>query len=48
MNFGRLITAMATPFNDDGTSIDYKQTEVLIDHLIATGTKTIIVAGTTG
>ncbi len=48
MNFGRLITAMATPFNDDSTSIDYKQTEVLIDHLIATGTETIIVAGTTG
>ena len=45
--FGQVITAMVTPFNDD-LSIDYGATENLVDHLIKTGTDTIIVAGTTG
>ena len=45
--FGQILTAMVTPFNDD-FSIDYKSTEKLIDHLIKTGTDTIVVAGTTG
>ncbi|OGI20695.1 MAG: 4-hydroxy-tetrahydrodipicolinate synthase [Candidatus Melainabacteria bacterium RIFCSPHIGHO2_02_FULL_34_12] len=50
--FGQVLTAMITPFcRGEVTSplqIDYEGTEKLIDHLIKTGTDTIIVAGTTG
>ena len=45
--FGRLVTAMVTPFNDQ-LEIDYGKTERLIDHLLATGTEGIVVSGTTG
>lgn len=46
-HFGRLVTAMVTPF-DDQLQIDYGKTERLIDHLLATGTETLVVSGTTG
>lgn len=46
-NFGEMITAMITPFNQD-LSIDYKSLEKLIEHLIKTGSDSILVAGTTG
>ena len=46
-DFGEVITAMITPFNKD-LSIDYKSFGVLIEHLIKTGTESILVAGTTG
>lgn len=45
--FGRLVTAMVTPFNDQ-MQIDYEKTERLIDHLLATGSEGIVVSGTTG
>lgn len=45
--FGRLATAMVTPFNEQ-LQIDFAKTEQLIDHLLATGTETIVVSGTTG
>ncbi|RFB13618.1 4-hydroxy-tetrahydrodipicolinate synthase [Bacillus sp. HNG] len=45
--FGRLMTAMVTPFNDE-LKIDYEKTDKLIEHLIKTGTDTIVVCGTTG
>jgi len=45
--FGRLVTAMVTPFADDLT-IDHKAVEHLVDHLIATGSDAIVVNGTTG
>jgi len=38
---------MVTPF-DDNLQIDYSKLDRLIEHLIATGTTTIVVAGTTG
>jgi 4-hydroxy-tetrahydrodipicolinate synthase len=48
MNFGRLITAMATPF-DRENKLDLKQTEVLVEHLISEQqTDGIVVVGTTG
>ena len=47
MNFGRLLTAMVTPFDEQG-EIDYSRTSALIEHLIATGTDGLVVAGTTG
>lgn len=45
--FGRLVTAMVTPFNEQN-QIDYEKTERLIDHLLATGSEGIVVSGTTG
>lgn len=45
--FGQILTAMVTPFKDD-FSIDFEATEKLVNHLIKTGTDTIVVAGTTG
>ncbi|MGI2328086.1 4-hydroxy-tetrahydrodipicolinate synthase [Planococcus sp. YIM B11945] len=47
MNFGRVITAMATPF-DANENIDFSATKILIEHLIANGTDGFVVAGTTG
>jgi 4-hydroxy-tetrahydrodipicolinate synthase len=47
MDFGRLVTAMATPFREDG-QIDVDGLKVLIDHLIDTGTTALVVCGTTG
>lgn len=47
MDFGRVMTAMVTPFNSN-LEIDYDKTKNLVNHLIATGTDTIVVAGSTG
>lgn len=46
-NFGSVLTAMITPFKDD-LSIDYEAVEKLVEHLIKTGSDSIVVAGTTG
>lgn len=46
MGFGRLITAMCTPFTLKG-EIDWSSLEKLIEHLIETGSDAIVVAGTT-
>lgn len=45
--FGRVATAMVTPFDDKG-NIDLNKATLLVNHLINNGTETIIVAGTTG
>ena len=45
--FGRLITAMITPF-DENRDIDLKRTEEFVNRLIEGGTDSIIVCGTTG
>lgn len=47
MNIGNVSTAMVTPFNLDG-SIDYQNTEILIEHLLSNGTDSLVVSGTTG
>ncbi|AJD91054.1 dihydrodipicolinate synthase [Jeotgalibacillus malaysiensis] len=47
MNFGRVSTAMATPF-DQENRIDFSRLENLINHLIENGTDSLVVAGTTG
>ncbi|RXI96680.1 4-hydroxy-tetrahydrodipicolinate synthase [Anaerobacillus alkaliphilus] len=47
MNFGQLLTAMVTPFDQEG-KIDFEATQSLLNHLIANGTDGIVVAGTTG
>ncbi len=45
--FGRLLTAIITPFDDQG-SVDYAAFWRLIRHLRDTGTEGLVVAGTTG
>lgn len=45
--FGRVSTAMVTPFDKKG-HIDFTKTTQLINHLIENGTDSIVVAGTTG
>lgn len=47
VNFGRVLTAMITPFQPDG-SVDYAIAEKLAAHLVANGTDTLVVCGTTG
>ncbi|TSB46459.1 4-hydroxy-tetrahydrodipicolinate synthase [Alkalicoccobacillus porphyridii] len=47
MDFGRVWTAMVTPFNTEG-KLDLEATAELVDHLISTGTEALVVAGTTG
>src|SRR5699024_6044057 len=47
MNFGRVITAMVTPFDERG-EVDFKATEQLLEHLINNGTDAVVVTGTTG
>jgi len=47
MIFGRLMTAMITPFGTDG-QVNAAAIEVVVEHLVQTRTDTIVVAGTTG
>jgi len=47
MNFGEVVTAMVTPF-DDENKINETQLEKLINHLINNGSDALIVSGTTG
>ncbi|HIW32184.1 MAG TPA: dihydrodipicolinate synthase family protein, partial [Candidatus Paenibacillus intestinavium] len=48
MEFGRLITAMVTPFDAEG-NIDWAIAEQLIEHLIVDQQNdSIVIAGTTG
>ncbi|MFE8695127.1 4-hydroxy-tetrahydrodipicolinate synthase [Cytobacillus sp. FJAT-53684] len=47
IQFGRVSTAMVTPFDRKG-HIDFPKTTQLINHLIENGTDSIVVAGTTG
>lgn len=46
-SFGRLLTAMVTPFDKDG-NVDYKQARKLARALIDSGNDGLIVSGTTG
>ncbi len=46
-DFGRVLTAMITPFNQDG-EVDYAVAEKLANHLVDHGTDTLVVCGTTG
>ncbi len=45
--FGRLVTAMVTPFNDEG-EVDYAQARKLALALVASGTEALVLSGTTG
>lgn len=45
--FGRVSTAMVTPFDNKG-NIDFQKTIQLVNHLINNGTDSLVVSGTTG
>ncbi|MGI6226936.1 MAG: 4-hydroxy-tetrahydrodipicolinate synthase [Peptococcales bacterium] len=47
MVFGRLLTAMVTPF-DKNLEVDYRKAQELAEHLISNGNDGVVVAGTTG
>jgi 4-hydroxy-tetrahydrodipicolinate synthase len=47
MDFGEVITAMVTPFDDDG-KLDLVAAGKLINHLIENGSDSIVLSGTTG
>ncbi|TWI58949.1 4-hydroxy-tetrahydrodipicolinate synthase [Halalkalibacter nanhaiisediminis] len=47
MNFGRIVTAMVTPFNQHG-QVDVEATKELVKYLISNGSDALVVAGTTG
>lgn len=47
VNFGRVATAMVTPFDKKG-HVDFAKTTKLLQYLIENGTESIVVAGTTG
>ncbi|WP_217585555.1 4-hydroxy-tetrahydrodipicolinate synthase [Lentibacillus saliphilus] len=47
MEHTKLLTAMVTPFNEHG-ELSFEHTAQLIEHLIATGSDGLVVAGTTG
>jgi len=47
MDFGRLITAMVTPFSKDN-AIDYTMARKLAKHLVQSGSDGLVVSGTTG
>lgn len=47
MDFGKVLTAMVTPFDQEG-HVDFEQTTVLIDYLLSHGTEGLVINGTTG
>jgi 4-hydroxy-tetrahydrodipicolinate synthase len=47
VHFGRVSTAMVTPFDKKG-HIDFAKTTQLVNYLIENGTESLVVAGTTG
>jgi 4-hydroxy-tetrahydrodipicolinate synthase len=47
MNFGRVLTAMITPFKQNG-EVDYEQTTILIEHLLQNSSDGLVISGTTG
>jgi len=47
MRFGRLLTAMVTPFTAEG-AVDYDRAVALAEHLVEKGSEGVVVAGTTG
>jgi 4-hydroxy-tetrahydrodipicolinate synthase len=47
MNFGQVLTAMVTPFDQNG-EVDFEATRTLVNYLLANGTDGLVVSGTTG
>lgn len=46
--FGRVLTAMVTPFTEDGSGVDFDQARCLAEALVSAGSDGLVIAGTTG
>ena len=44
--FGRLLTAMVTPFHENG-DVDYKGAKLLAKKIVASGSDGLVIGGTT-
>ena len=47
VQFGKIVTAMVTPFDNKG-NVDFEKTTQLVNYLIENGTDSLVIAGTTG
>ncbi|MFC2950058.1 4-hydroxy-tetrahydrodipicolinate synthase [Virgibacillus sediminis] len=47
MDFGKVLTAMVTPFDEKG-KMDLERTTILIEYLLENGTEGLVINGTTG
>nr|MBA2794616.1 dihydrodipicolinate synthase family protein [Thermoleophilaceae bacterium] len=47
MTFGGILTAMVTPFGENG-DLDEAATAALVGHLLASGSDGLVLAGSTG
>lgn len=47
ISFGKIVTAMVTPFDNKG-NVDFDKTTQLVNYLLENGTDSLVVAGTTG
>jgi 4-hydroxy-tetrahydrodipicolinate synthase len=47
VQFGKIVTAMVTPFDSKG-NIDFAKTTSLVNYLLENGTDSLVIAGTTG
>ncbi|MEH7097372.1 4-hydroxy-tetrahydrodipicolinate synthase [Neobacillus vireti] len=47
MDFGQVLTAMVTPFDQNG-DVDFNAARLLVNYLIENGTEGLVVSGTTG
>jgi 4-hydroxy-tetrahydrodipicolinate synthase len=47
MNFGQVLTAMVTPFDQNG-EMDFNAARTLVNYLIANGSDGLVISGTTG
>ncbi|CAH0212150.1 4-hydroxy-tetrahydrodipicolinate synthase [Peribacillus sp. Bi96] len=47
MIFGRVSTAMVTPFDSKG-NVDFQKTTTLVNYLLSNGTDSLVISGTTG
>jgi len=46
--FGRVVTAIVTPFKRSGAEIDYALAQRLVTTLVANGSEALVIAGTNG
>lgn len=48
IKLGQILTAMITPFTADGSAVDEEGASRLLEHLAASGSDGVVIAGTTG
>lgn len=48
MDFGKVVTAMVTPFNSEKDKVCKRRINALVEHLIENGSDALVIGGTTG